>query len=378
VLIKNVRKQDSSHNDVYATLVGLGQLLQTFTGGRPNARIQFDYTKGFNNGSADQASLYLVADSQNRAGIAADSEIRLPSTILGSSIVEGCMDHSPSSKKFKGALEKLFERHMQEKQEEEPQKDDAAEVKKKEAEDKMKAAENKKNAAEDKKKAERDEAKKKPENEDRKRDLDAPEEDNQKHRLLQKSILCEHPEPPIKIILEQAQVTPQFQAKGTLTLINKNDHANKKINKDFVFKSWSDELVLDLVSKIQGLNEFEVMKFDLQPGTLVFVADAQQLMPLKKAIKDNFANATKLKGYANFNAGNFPSKLVQQKSFGALLPEDLLAISCMSLKDIALAWMVALHEDGKTIVPTGLALVNSKQCILEKGASKIVGETPLA
>lgn len=106
VAISNVGDGSGGCKEAYAVLVGVGQYLCHFAKagkGRPNAEIKFDPPEGFNVGA-----LYLHSTARNFSGISEGREIVID---FGAGYTFDDVEQ-PAAKKFKGSLDVLFAKYQ--------------------------------------------------------------------------------------------------------------------------------------------------------------------------------------------------------------------------------------------------------------------------
>ena len=316
---------------IYASMVGLAQNVKSHVQlqQRPNCDIVFEPHFGFNNSldGITGGALALYCRSKNKSGIAAGSELAVNFGVSGVNMAAEDMLSSPSSKKFKGGLDLVFETQAKKAAEyddmivsvspasDEKKKAAKAEAAKKEEEDQRAEVEKKRRQAEAERKAETEKKQKLAGSADKEAKLagsagsgfagSADKQAKDKQEAAAKAEAAKKREAEqraeVEKKLRQAEEEKTVISATTVTVAEfKNPFemellitgeklvlqskavGNKKVMKDFVFKKYTDaEIVL-----AANLVNCASITFDLATDTLVYAPALQTTLTLKKLWKD--------------------------------------------------------------------------------------------
>ena len=295
VAIPDIRASDGARM-VWASMVGVGQFVQDFRGikARPSAKIVFRPGSGFNVGA-----LQLVTETKNKAGISKGMEILLH---YGACFRYADAEVLPSpAKKFKGALDALFSAQAVESSDQlavasgqrsrspswkRPRGDAKLEpCDKSDGADKAEAAgaTNATSASDHIKPSEGAQEREQAAASSDQLAVDSGEQD-----LV--AAVAEFQSPPM--MLRYAEAT------GVLSVLSKA-LTNKKIPKDFVYKSFGQGVALARTKSAEGQEAGVLFKIDV--SSVVFSSESQSLLTMKKLIKET-PDVCALFGFATFCA----------------------------------------------------------------------------
>ena len=354
---------------IWAVLVGVCQFVQHYEGYRPRANciLEFDASKGFNNGVAgaglagvSAAALKLKVVTRNGAGISAGSPLLLNYGVsfdlsAGASGAEGV--------EFRGALDALFEAQRAGLPAE-AEANTALALQERQAVAERAAAEGmqKEQEEQDRKRKLEEEAKHQ-EEEAKRRKL----EDDEQKRVAR--AVAEEVKPSLDAVVNELQAPKaSFGHRGDKLFLVSLDATNKKIPKDTVIMTWTNEVGVKA-------DECSAQEWDINLKSDILWKDNMKRYKLDKLLKELCPAVGDIWKCVPFPAGALPKVLVKkepQKRYGFIskaAEKDLhykiikLARSCTS---VSVMWILKATPAAKAekLEPCGLAIVTNKQMVL--------------
>ena len=355
---------------IWAVLVGVCQFAQHYEGIRPRANcvLEFNASRGFNNGvtraglaGVSAAALSLKVATRNGAGVSTGSPLLLN---YGVSFDLSAAASSEEGSEFKGALDALFEAQR-------PKLPDDAEM------NQARALQEKQAEAE---RASAEAAQKEQDEQNRKRKLEEEakqQEDDAKRQKLEEAeqarvaeaVQGEGVKPKLDFVANEL-LAPKasFGIRGGKLVIVSSETTNKKIPKDTVVMSWTNDVGVKA-------DECATQEWDINLKSEILWKDTMKRLKLDKLMKEVCPQVAEIWKYTPFPAGTLPKVLVKkepQKSYGFMskAPDKeifykiiKLARACTS---VSVVWILKGTPVGKVekLEPSGLAIVLNKQLVL--------------
>ena len=350
---------------IFAVLVGAAQYVNDYQNIRKSANAKFVFTPnmGFNHGA-----LQLVISTRNGAGVGKGAPLL---AAYGEDFdKELASEQAPPSKKYKGALDMLFDEQKNALPEEADEHaaaalEEAAAEKKKlemeEADRKRKAQEEL--AAETAKRARLDA-------ESERKKL---EEDKAKEALA--AVAAEPMKDRGTLINTLSGVAPcEFRVHEDKLLLLSTDTAPKKLPKHTCLMQWTKNT--KVTSKSTPFNI--VFPYELEPKSLIYSKESDEVITLSKACQNQYKTFGTIFGYTGFVAGSPPKVMVKISSETVysldLGHESFKSTFANAVKVIELArgapglkvlWMMKAEPTKKWVQPCGLMVCTLSQIHLK-------------
>ena len=371
-------KHMGQERSIWAVLVGVAQFAQHYEGYRPRANcvLEFDPTKGFNNGvpevqaGVSAAALRLKIATRTGVGVSAGSPLLL-NYGMSFDLAAASSQVPVGNVSFKGALDALFDSQRSQLPEEAAQNERKAEQER--------AAEEAQKALEERKKAqEEEESKRKLEEERSQAEQEAKrlktEEDERKR--LAEAVAGKPPG-----VSAGTQFVNELTAPNAVVALNEagkviissKEEKNSKILKDTVLVSWTSDIKMET-------DEVTTKEWDLNMKSDVLLKSTMKRHRLDKLLKD-YPKVGEVWKYTPFPAGTTPKVLVKKapqhvhgfasKSVQKEIIHKFIA-AARNCTTVSLLWILRLTNKKDALEPCGLALVTNKQLFLPGSGDLIV------
>ena len=143
--------------------------------------------------------------------------------------------------------------------------------------------------------------------------------------------------------------------------------SNKKIMKDFLYKSWTTGTFEKADQAVPG----STLEYSFTgPTALIYAREQQQVMTLKSYVKNVQPTATSIYGYQAWPVGCMPAAFQVKQAWCWTCPEPGVASLLEAAKkhasgDLFLGYVISFDSAKKMIIPVGFGAANIKQYSLK-------------